>query len=328
MLDFLHVIEGLSSDEKRRLLKAAGVPIPAPNEAAAFLVEIEENPDAVIEAKDRREVELFSDEAARLHRVLVSELKDEKRLSAERRRTAAEQQLFGAIEELEHLGGKNSSRVVLFKDRFDPAVYKPRSGEGETYSEFPPGDYYRREWLASQVARALGFDVIPATIVRLGPEGIGSVQDWVFGKSASRSFFWEAVVRQDSLQKLALFDVIVLSFDRHAGNIMILNNNEVAGIDNALAFRIGDERLSQFAPLNKLKNFRLSDELLAPLRDFLDSEPIKDQLKRCFFAALGEDAGNRAFDQMSERIVKIVTGSTLPAVNPFSRQLVWQPSLT
>src|SRR6188768_4290057 len=58
------------------------------------------------------------------------------------------------------------------------AIYKPRSGEAPLY-DFPDGTLYLRETAAYLLSRRLGWDLVPPTVVRSGPHGIGSVQLYI-----------------------------------------------------------------------------------------------------------------------------------------------------
>src|SRR5690349_2998794 len=58
------------------------------------------------------------------------------------------------------------------------AVYKPRRGEIPLW-DFPDGTLYRREYAAYRVARALGMGFIPPTVIREGPQGVGTFQLYV-----------------------------------------------------------------------------------------------------------------------------------------------------
>ena len=57
-------------------------------------------------------------------------------------------------------------------------VYKPQRGEMPLW-DFPEGTLCRREVAAYVVARSLGWPNVPPTILRDGPEGLGSVQTFV-----------------------------------------------------------------------------------------------------------------------------------------------------
>ena len=58
------------------------------------------------------------------------------------------------------------------------AVYKPRRGETPLW-DFPEGTLCAREVATYVVARTLGWPDVPATVLRDGPFGVGSVQRFV-----------------------------------------------------------------------------------------------------------------------------------------------------
>ncbi len=57
-------------------------------------------------------------------------------------------------------------------------VYKPVAGERPLW-DFPDGTLAGRELAAYAVAQALGWDILPYTIIRDGPAGRGMLQKWV-----------------------------------------------------------------------------------------------------------------------------------------------------
>lgn len=58
-----------------------------------------------------------------------------------------------------------------------PCVYKPVRGEQPLW-DFPDGTLADRERAAYLVSRALGWDLVPLTVLREGPAGPGMVQQW------------------------------------------------------------------------------------------------------------------------------------------------------
>ena len=66
--------------------------------------------------------------------------------------------------------------VKIFVDEVEQcqAIYKPLTGERPLW-DFGPG-LFRREVAAYELSEALGFDLVPPTVVRDGPFGEGSVQ--------------------------------------------------------------------------------------------------------------------------------------------------------
>ncbi|SCK41241.1 conserved hypothetical protein [Streptomyces sp. WMMB 714] len=78
---------------------------------------------------------------------------------------------------------REASNAVLFgrvehEGRGMPCVYKPVAGERPLW-DFPDGTLAQREVAAYEISRALGWDLIPATVLREGPYGPGMCQAWV-----------------------------------------------------------------------------------------------------------------------------------------------------
>ncbi|WP_049576190.1 SCO1664 family protein [Streptomyces sp. SBT349] len=77
----------------------------------------------------------------------------------------------------------DASNTVLYATaeldgRSVACVYKPVAGERPLW-DFPEGTLAQREVAAYEVSRALGFGVVPPTVLREGPFGTGMCQLWV-----------------------------------------------------------------------------------------------------------------------------------------------------
>ncbi|TDC77984.1 SCO1664 family protein [Streptomyces hainanensis] len=77
----------------------------------------------------------------------------------------------------------DASNAVLYataelSGRRVPCVYKPVAGERPLW-DFPDGTLAQREVAAYEVSRALGWDVVPPTVLRDDPLGGGMCQLWV-----------------------------------------------------------------------------------------------------------------------------------------------------
>ncbi len=121
------------------------------------------------------------------------------------------------------------------EERF-AAIYKPQRGESPLW-DFPEGTLYRREVAASRLSRLLGWEFVPPTVAREGPNGMGSVQ-W-FVRHDTESHFFEqrsnpALVPQ--LQRMATFDVIANNADRKGGHCLLADGGQIWGIDHGLCF--------------------------------------------------------------------------------------------
>ncbi|MXW27172.1 MAG: SCO1664 family protein [Dehalococcoidia bacterium] len=116
------------------------------------------------------------------------------------------------------------------------AVYKPESGETPLW-DFPTGTLYAREVAAYQLAQLLGWSFIPPTVVRDGPQGVGSLQLYVPHDRASHFFEQRddpALVPQ--LQRMAVFDYVANNADRKGGHSLLDEQGRIWGIDHGLCF--------------------------------------------------------------------------------------------
>jgi uncharacterized repeat protein (TIGR03843 family) len=114
-------------------------------------------------------------------------------------------------------------------------IYKPVRGERPLW-DFEAG-LYRRERAAYVLSEALEFHVVPPTIVRDGPLGIGSVQ-WYVDADHSEHYFTIYESRSDLhdiLRDIAILDIAANNTDRKSGHCLIADDR-VWAIDNGLCF--------------------------------------------------------------------------------------------
>jgi uncharacterized repeat protein (TIGR03843 family) len=115
-------------------------------------------------------------------------------------------------------------------------VYKPARGERPLW-DFARGTLAKRETAAYVLSRALGWDLVPPTVVRRGPHGMGSVQLFVNADQDAHFFtFRDDPHYRSALQTLVLFDVIANNADRKAGHCLSLGSGSVVAIDHGLCF--------------------------------------------------------------------------------------------
>jgi hypothetical protein len=114
------------------------------------------------------------------------------------------------------------------------AVYKPRRGESPLW-DFPDGTLYRRERAAYLVSEALGWSIVPPTVIRSGPFGVGAVQ-WFVRAVSPGSYQTLVEGHQDEFKRIAAFDLLVNNADRKAGHCLIGGDGRVWGIDHGLTF--------------------------------------------------------------------------------------------
>jgi uncharacterized repeat protein (TIGR03843 family) len=123
---------------------------------------------------------------------------------------------------------------VVDGDRTALAVYKPRAGETPLW-DFPPGTLCNREVAAYLVARELGWPDVPATVLRDGPQGEGSVQLYVEADPAEHYFTLRDRF-EDVFRAVAAFDLLVGNGDRKAGHCLLAPDGRVWSVDHGLCF--------------------------------------------------------------------------------------------
>lgn len=67
---------------------------------------------------------------------------------------------------------------VSFEGETASCVYKPVAGERPLW-DFPDGTLAQREVAAYEISQALGWTLVPPTVLRDGPYGQGMVQLWI-----------------------------------------------------------------------------------------------------------------------------------------------------
>ncbi len=116
------------------------------------------------------------------------------------------------------------------------AVYKPHRGERSLW-DFPDG-LYRREVAAHALSEALGWGLVPPTVLRHdGPFGVGSLQLFVEADYEQHYFtFLEEGDREDELKVFCAFDVVANNADRKSGHVLHASDGRLWGIDHGLCF--------------------------------------------------------------------------------------------
>ena len=147
-------------------------------------------------------------------------------------------------------------------------VYKPVAGERPLW-DFPSRTLANRERAAYLVSEALGWDVVPLTLLREGPHGPGMVQLWCEPAAAGDGL--EPVdlcptgevpegyihvldatdgagedvslVHENSaaLRRMAVFDVVVNNADRKGGHVLAMVGGHRYGVDHGVSFHVEDK---------------------------------------------------------------------------------------
>jgi uncharacterized repeat protein (TIGR03843 family) len=114
------------------------------------------------------------------------------------------------------------------------AIYKPRRGERPLW-DFPAGSLYRREYAAWLVSEALGWQLVPPTVLRDGPYGPGSLQVFI-DSDPELHYFNVFPDHADDYRRIALFDAVINNADRKAGHCLVDAHEHVWSIDHGICF--------------------------------------------------------------------------------------------
>jgi uncharacterized repeat protein (TIGR03843 family) len=114
------------------------------------------------------------------------------------------------------------------------AVYKPRRGEMPLW-DFPEGTLCLREVAAYVVARELGWPNVPPTVLREGPEGVGSAQLFVEFDPSQHYFTLEGTHTAE-FRRVALFDMVVNNADRKGGHCLLAPDGTIWVVDHGVCF--------------------------------------------------------------------------------------------
>ena len=121
-----------------------------------------------------------------------------------------------------------------------PAVYKPARGEQPLW-DFPPASLAGREVAAYLVSQALGFGFVPLTVLRDGPLGPGSLQQYIEHNPDCHYFTFKPADRQ-RLRPAVLFDSLVNNADRKGSHVIIQKRTrKIYLIDHGLCFHEEDK---------------------------------------------------------------------------------------
>jgi uncharacterized repeat protein (TIGR03843 family) len=154
-------------------------------------------------------------------------------------------------------------------------VYKPVAGEAPLW-DFPDGTLAGRERGSYLVSAALGWNLVPYTIIRDGPAGSGMLQRWVDQPSDDPAYpdadggpdlidlvpagkvpagFLPVLqaydyagdevtlvhADDDRLRRLAVFDVLINNADRKGGHVLSGVDGHVYGVDHGVTLHVEDK---------------------------------------------------------------------------------------
>lgn len=215
-------------------------------------------------------------------------------------------------------------------------VYKPIAGEAPLW-DFPDGTLAGRELGAYLISEALGWNIVPYTIIRDGPAGRGMLQLWVDQPGdevgdelqsgpdlidllpaghippgylpvlQAYDYAGDAVtlVHADDirLRRMAVFDVLINNADRKGGHILSGVDGQVYGVDHGVSLHVDDKlRTVLWGWAGKPVD---DDTLEAVTR-------LRDQLRGRLGEQLCEHITGREVDALRARTVVLLDNPVMP----------------
>jgi uncharacterized repeat protein (TIGR03843 family) len=195
------------------------------------------------------------------------------------------------------------------------AVYKPLKGEMPLW-DFPPETLAARETAAYLVSEALGWQLVPPTVMRPeGPFGKGSLQLFIPHDPDLNYFSFSADLRQ-MLRPVALFDLITNNADRKGSHIIVDESRHFRLIDQGLCFHAQPKLRTVIWDFSGEK---IPASLIDDLKNFLDglnststwAQQISNLLYQEEFAAL------------KSRIQQVINHPEFPSPDLNTRPFPW-----
>jgi uncharacterized repeat protein (TIGR03843 family) len=193
-------------------------------------------------------------------------------------------------------------------------VHKPVVGERPLW-DFPDGTLAFREVAAYVVSEAVGWDIVPPTVLREGPFGIGMAQLWI---DIDETVDLAALARSDhpQLRRMAVFDAVVNNADRKGGHLLPTPSGHVYGVDHGVCFSAEDKLRTL---LWRWRGKNLTDEAV----DVLSG--LRAQLEGDLGAALGRLLHRDELRATVSRVDRLLTTRKHPLPSDEWPPVPWPP---
>jgi hypothetical protein len=186
------------------------------------------------------------------------------------------------------------------------AIYKPRRGERPLW-DFPVGTLSLRERASYLLSKRLGWHLVPPTVLREGPHGMGSVQLYIAPHPDYEDDhrFWGQ--RRIEIERMALFDLVANNADRKLAHCLVSTSGRLWGIDHGLTFNVESKLRTVLWQYNDLP----IDPAL--LTDLVGLQEAEDDVRAEFASLLAPEEGDALF----RRVETLVETGTFPELDPY-----------
>jgi len=204
------------------------------------------------------------------------------------------------------------------------AVYKPTRGVRPLW-DFPNASLARRETAAYLVSEALGWQLVPPTVLRRkGPLGAGSLQLFIEHDPEYHYFNFTEEDRQ-RLRPVVMFDLLLNNADRKGSHILLDPERHLWLIDHGLCFHV-EEKLRTVIwdfvdepfPTDLMEDVsRFEQDLKLLQTESSERNPGENlHLLRSYLSEV-------ELEMLAQRSQDILTSGRFPAPDPARRQFPW-----
>lgn len=222
--------------------------------------------------------------------------------------------------QVELVGQVLDSSNAIFVTRVDDgdlgslAIYKPRQGERPLW-DFDHGTLCLREMATFVLSQALGWPLVPPTVLRDGPYGPGALQLYI-DADYEANYFTFREERLADLLPVALFDVLVNNADRKGGHLLLDQSNRIWAIDNALTFHT---EFKLRTVIWDLSGEAIPEEYLDDLHRLQEELDRESALRQVLSSLLAEDE----ITALQARLTELLERGKFPHPDPTRRQVPW-----
>jgi uncharacterized repeat protein (TIGR03843 family) len=207
--------------------------------------------------------------------------------------------------------------LVVHGERQVPAVYKPCKGERPLW-DFPTGTLAYREVAAHLVSEALGWILVPPTVLRDGPHGPGMVQFYIHA-DPDEHYFTFGKQFPEQFKKIVVFDALVNNADRKAGHCLRDKDDHIWAIDHGICFH---EEPKLRTVIWEFGGQKIPADLLRDLRAFrrrLDSR--SDAVTK----SLSDLLAREEVGALRRRADQLIAQARFPSPGRYERHVPWPP---
>jgi uncharacterized repeat protein (TIGR03843 family) len=197
--------------------------------------------------------------------------------------------------------------------REELVVYKPLEGETPLW-DFPAGTLCLREVAAYLVSEASGWGLVPPTVLREGPLGVGAVQFFIQHNPITTAFDLLATHQRD-LKRIVLFDLLVNNADRKAGHVLLAPDRKLWAVDHGICFHVQPKLRTV---LWDFAGQRIPDQERETLSSV--AEALDEELAVLLATLLDHDE----LDALRRRADHLLEAETFPQPGP-GRNYPWPP---